>query len=158
MTRVRTLASSRSRNELTRCCWPGCGSTAGELDAPLCRKHLLDSWRIVQEIATTVANSGRDDVEQIAPPYVPPATRADGERGTVYFIRFSDRVKIGWTGNLAKRLADLPHDELLHAQPGTRADERRCHVAFAHHRVMGEWFRAEPDLLAFIGDLQRNAA
>jgi hypothetical protein len=32
-------------------------------------------------------------------------------------------------------------------------DERGYHATFAHLRVTGEWFRAEPDLLAFIASL-----
>jgi hypothetical protein len=33
---------------------------------------------------------------------------------------------------------------------GTPADERRWHARFAHLRVTGEWFRADPELLVAI--------
>lgn len=78
--------------------------------------------------------------------------------GTVYFVRFRDRIKIGWSSDPDKRIRALPHDEVLHLQPGTIEDERRCHAAFAHLRDRGEWFRMEPDLVEFIDDLRRQAA
>lgn len=68
----------------------------------------------------------------------------------VYFLRFGDRVKIGYTGNLAQRLRALPHDELLGTIPGDESTEWDLHERFAHLRIKGEWFRAEPELLEFI--------
>lgn len=73
--------------------------------------------------------------------------------GFVYFVRFSDRIKIGWSGNPEARLKNVPHDEVLAIVPGTMQDERKLHAAFAHHRVTGEWFKAERDLVDFIADL-----
>lgn len=71
-------------------------------------------------------------------------------QGFVYFLRFHERVKIGFTTDIRGRFKAIPHDEVLGWVPGTRLDERRCHEAFAHLRETGEWFRAEPDLLGFI--------
>ena len=41
-------------------------------------------------------------------------------REYVYFIRYRDRMKIGTTTNVRKRLAGLPMDELLAVIPGGR--------------------------------------
>lgn len=78
---------------------------------------------------------------------------ADRTLGEVYFVRFRDRIKIGWTTELARRLKAIPHDEVLAVVPGSMGDERRCHAAFAHLREQGEWFRAESDLIAFAQSL-----
>lgn len=64
----------------------------------------------------------------------------------VYYVRFSDRVKIGTTHNLAKRLADVPHDEVLATEPGGLILERQRHEQFAHLRVHREWFTLTPEL------------
>lgn len=73
-----------------------------------------------------------------------------GEMGFVYFIRFSDRIKIGFTTHVEGRLAHLPYDEVLATFPGTMAEEKRCHKIFAKHRVTGEWFMDHPDIRGFI--------
>lgn len=121
-----------------RCCWPKCWSTA-EL-GPICMDHALT----VHGDVSALLALGADAAER------PPAERAPG---AVYFIRLGDRVKIGFSRNLKARLVALPHEEVLAVVPGTVQDEKRCHAAFAHLRQTGEWFRAEPDLLAFIADV-----
>jgi hypothetical protein len=74
-------------------------------------------------------------------------------QGYVYFIRFSDRIKIGWSGDPQQRIRALPHDEVLAIIPGTIAEERQYHFRFHYLRVYGEWFRAERDLTDFIATL-----
>jgi len=60
----------------------------------------------------------------------------------VYYIRSRDRVKIGTSGLPRRRLAELPHDELLAFERGDRLLEQRRHIQFAAYRVAGaEWFR-----------------
>lgn len=75
----------------------------------------------------------------------------------MYFIRFRDRIKIGHSIDVRDRLRAIPVDQVLAVMPGTRLDERRCHAAFADLRVQGEWFRAEPRLLEFIGLLEDDS-
>lgn len=67
----------------------------------------------------------------------------------VYYLRFSDRIKIGTTRNLKARLVGIPHDEVLATEPGDRTLEQERHRQFAHLRLTrrGEWFRAGPDLI-----------
>jgi len=128
------------------CCWGRCQRPIWDAHAPLCREHLFRAWFAYQSHASDALRLEMESAR---------TTRAErrAETGVVYFMRFGDRIKIGFTGNLQQRLVDVPHDELLLTMPGTMADEKRCHAAFAHLRETGEWFRAEPDLLDFIADL-----
>lgn len=73
----------------------------------------------------------------------------------VYFARAGDRIKIGWSRQVASRLAHLQTGnatpiELLGVLPGARSKERELHDRFADARVAGEWFEATPELLDFI--------
>jgi hypothetical protein len=81
--------------------------------------------------------------------------KAKRDSGVVYYIRFSDRVKIGTTTNLPQRLAGLPHDELLATEPGGPKVELRRHQQFADTQVPGqrEWFFQSPELSAHIASL-----
>jgi hypothetical protein len=75
----------------------------------------------------------------------------------VYYIRYGDRVKIGTSTNPRKRLAALPHDELLAFELGGRALEQRRHAQFAAHRFVGtEWFAVHDALLAHVGELREG--
>ena len=59
----------------------------------------------------------------------------------VYYIRYRGRVKIGTSGNPRRRLASLPHDELLGFERGDRMLEQRRHAQFSSHRIARtEWF------------------
>ncbi len=77
-------------------------------------------------------------------------------RGTsVYFASSANRIKIGWSGQVATRLAQLQTGNpdpvrLLATMPGGRALERRLHERFADARLAGEWFAATPELMAYI--------
>jgi len=92
---------------------------------------------------------GKQTAKRLAAPYAPPRGRA----GVVYFIQFGDRIKIGFTSDLKRRMQVLPHDKVLAVIAGTMQDERRCHEKFAHLRLTGEWFSAGPELLTFINKL-----
>lgn len=83
--------------------------------------------------------------------------------GEIYFIRMGQDgpIKIGFSGNVATRFAGLqigcPHElSLLGRMPGGLDDERRLHARFDALRIRGEWFRPEPELLAFIASETRT--
>lgn len=168
------MAQLRSHNQVSRitgagycetrpwagqCVWPECEHNIDIIDAPLCKDHMIRVYVICQETylwmmepKTVDPHSGRE-VKPPASRRRPPALR-----GTIYFVRLGDLVKIGFTTNMARRMTVIPHEEILGAKSGTMEDERRCHAAFKHLRVKGEWFRAAPDLLAFIADVTSKAA
>ena len=72
--------------------------------------------------------------------------RPDEQGFLVYYIRFADRVKIGFTSNLRNRLADLQYEELLAVEVGGRPTEALRHKQFAKYRVIGEWFELSDEL------------
>lgn len=72
----------------------------------------------------------------------------------VYYIRQGERIKIGTSRSPRQRLAQLWHERLLAFEPGGRDVEHARHESFAALRVGGEWFRAEPELLAHIAALE----
>lgn len=82
---------------------------------------------------------------------------------SVYFVRCGDRIKIGYSENVTKRMASLASAfasplTLLATMPGPPSLERELHAKFAAHRVRGEWFRRAPDLDAFIVELNAGSA
>lgn len=82
----------------------------------------------------------------------------DTPDSVVYYLKFGDRIKIGFSTNLDNRLVALPHDELLATEPGGRLLEARRHLQFKEHRITGEWFKPAPDLLAHIEQLRAAEA
>lgn len=135
------------------CCWPDCEALTGPLDAPLCTSHIAKMYRLYRTAADLAAVDRVADSALAAALARPPQPPLSERQGIVYFVRFQERVKIGFTTNMRSRMSAIPHEEVLGTQPGTLADEKRYHRMFAHLRVTGEWFRAEPDLLAFIADI-----
>jgi hypothetical protein len=69
--------------------------------------------------------------------------------GYVYFVQFSDRIKIGYTRNPDERMLAIPHDRVIAIISGTRADEKSLQSKFEHLHVTGEWFVASPELVEF---------
>ncbi|MDF1480124.1 GIY-YIG nuclease family protein [Leifsonia sp. H3M29-4] len=73
----------------------------------------------------------------------------------VYYLRFRGRIKIGTSANPRRRIAALPHDEVVGFERGGRELEHRRHQQFAASRMpRSEWFRATDELeahLAVIG-------
>lgn len=72
----------------------------------------------------------------------------------VYYLRWRDRIKIGTSANPRGRLAQLRFDELLAFERGDRTLEQQRHAQFAALRLGGEWFAADPPLLAHIEALR----
>jgi len=76
--------------------------------------------------------------------------RAEGvPEGVVYYVRFGDRIKIGFSASFAERMRAIPHDEVLAVEPGSYRHEKRVHARFAAHRAGGqrEWFAAAPEIV-----------
>lgn len=82
------------------------------------------------------------------------ANRADSvsfsRETAVYIARRGDgAVKIGWSGNVARRMRDLEKEGLpvviVAAWPGKKEVELALHSRFAAHRMKGEWFAITPD-------------
>lgn len=95
---------------------------------------------------------------------VPPVTRElrpakpiykRGRPSVVYYMRFGNRVKIGFSTNLRSRMATLCPDEVLAIEPGYQGEERAQHVRFAELREEGEFFRMNRELVDHINLLRK---
>jgi len=71
----------------------------------------------------------------------------------VYYLRYTDRIKIGTSAHPRQRLGAIRHEQLLAFEQGGRGRERQRHDEFAALRQGGEWFRAAPELLEHIDRL-----
>ena len=60
--------------------------------------------------------------------------------GFVYFIKFGDRIKIGYSRDWRRRVSQLPHDEVLGVMQGGMSHEQNLHAQFSRYRITGEWF------------------
>ena len=78
------------------------------------------------------------------------------KHGSVYFIQEEhkfDRFKIGFTRNLAQRLADLqignPDVLVVYKtiENVTVKTEHRLHRYFAKYHIRGEWYSVTPDMI-----------
>ena len=103
-----------------------------------------------REFWDAIRESIMDTGQECVPPYVELAPRRPS---LVYYLRFGDRVKIGFTTNLSERLKSIPHDEVLATEAGPMRVERERHAEFADLRVIGEWFRYEEPLISHIASL-----
>lgn len=75
----------------------------------------------------------------------------------VYVVRARDRVKIGYTSNVRKRVrgmqtASPDRLDLIALMEGDFKTEKVIQRRFAPHRGLGEWFLLRADLLAFVID------
>lgn len=77
----------------------------------------------------------------------------------IYFVRSDvwNRIKIGMSSRLSARLLTLKwacgHDiTLIGVLPGGRSEEVALHRMFSHLHDRAEWFRPEPELMAYIQD------
>lgn len=74
---------------------------------------------------------------------------ADEVQAGVYFAERGGLIKIGCSQHPGKRAVYLDA-RLLASQAGDFETERTLHRVFADDRVVGEWFRPSPALLAYI--------
>lgn len=147
------------------CCHPRCSAAPQqryEFPIPLCGRHIV---QVLARSAEVTSEARRDHVVKNQKP-LPLRKQEMLNRGygefshepIVYYLKFGDRIKIGTTTNLRKRLLDIPHDQVLAVEPGGLAMERRRHLQFRSHRISGEWFTAGDDLMRHIKALQGNDA
>jgi len=97
---------------------------------------------------------------QDAAPSLPTNAASRFRKGAIYVVCGGSFVKIGYSTNVAERLASLQTAsptklELLATFPGSPRDERQLHERFAGLHSTGEWFRKTPELLAFIEQQKR---
>lgn len=116
-------------------------------DAPvqLCPDHLIACYTYVADIlegrVTEFYHKAIQELDGKPPP-----------QGYVYFIGYTDRIKIGHSITPKDRTAAFQPDQVLLVLPGTRAHEKALHALFKPHRIRGEWFHRDQELLDFIAE------
>lgn len=139
-----------------------CGGRAVDgSPVPLCPKHLRQTFEFAQGVVSRhwvesfAVAAARIEAAVRPPPRVEPMLAAPTKDvpSWVYFVRIGDLIKIGYSTYPAARFKSLKVDEVLAVIPGSIKDEKRCHTAFQHLRVHGEYFQPGADLLAFIADV-----
>lgn len=140
---------------------------------PLCREHLLVAadWvgrtaGVVDLLPAPCAACGAPLGVRYASGWLcaecewPFGAVPDGELAppvveVVYYLRHREQIKIGTSASPRRRIAAIPHEEVLAFERGGRALERRRHEQFAGHRYPGtEWFAVHPALLEHVEGLR----
>jgi len=133
------------------CVWDGCGSDPHpHLTAPLCMDH---AKKLTVQVMLMTEKDPKPTPAQRAKRRASGVQVPEEPIGLVYFIKFSERIKIGFSTNVENRMKNLPHDEILALIPGTVSDEQALHKKFDAIRITGEWFANDPRLTDFIETL-----
>lgn len=75
----------------------------------------------------------------------------------VYYLRMSDRVKIGTSTRLGQRIQDLANSGgVMAVEFGSHPLETQRHHQFAHLRENGEWFRLTEELAGHVVDARER--
>jgi hypothetical protein len=120
---------------------------------PLCRRHMRIAYL---HYADTLRFHTDPTPEEIADIERDPGVHAlglnlRGRDPVVYYIKIGNHIKIGYTTDLATRMAALQPDHIFGTERGDRDLERQRHEQFAHLRSKGrEYFDPADDLMAHI--------
>jgi hypothetical protein len=76
-------------------------------------------------------------------------------KAQVYYARLGNRVKIGFSFDVKRRMISIQPEELMATEPGGIQKEAKRHAEFADLRVAGEWFRYEGRLVDHIAVLKQ---
>lgn len=125
-----------------------------DLDDPSVLKAIVDAARRRYERATNPRVYDRAAI-------LDQAMRIKAERETksvVYYMRIGDRVKIGTTIDLDRRVREIRPEEVMATEPGGVEVERQRHGQYGHFRTTGEWFRLHGSLREHIDTLREVAS
>lgn len=144
---------------LTACAYPGCRNGMMFHVGPVCHEHALliaeavnrsQAKPITEAHAAAALRRQRDDER---------ARQLAESRGTqpgwIYYVRIGDRVKIGYSTDVKRRMGEYPPESrLLAVHPGTRKLETEMHQRFAGSRAAGrEWFRETVEITEHIAQV-----
>lgn len=76
----------------------------------------------------------------------------------VYYLRWSDRIKIGTSRSIKSRINSLYHDEVLAIEQGGATLEQKRHEQFKQFLIPGqrEWFTTDDSLLRHISAVREK--
>jgi hypothetical protein len=166
---------------VTRCAWPGCRdplrytmdqSGHDKRFGILCDTHAVDIAIAVIQEQKARHRTEQFFAQQTTEQAVRHAEwRAEDERyeaakaalrqdrdGFVYFLRIGERIKIGYSVDVKRRMRSYPPgSELLAVEPGDRDLETQRHRQFAGSLLDGrEWFRPTPDVLELVDEIVKT--
>lgn len=130
----KTAMGLRPEDRAGKCAWTECDQPYTDLyPITLCHTHTLLIWSLVDQ-----------DVKDSGQAVVAPAGRSirhDAEKvGWIYYVKIGDKIKVGYTKNLQRRVAQYPPDSvLLAARP--RNDGRRARHPFDAVCTSCSWSR-----------------
>jgi hypothetical protein len=157
----------------TECAWPNCDKSTPESFAEnrigvLCLDHAWSHydamnqylvWRGITdelEAAALIAHlkSRQVPLDAYTEDELTEA-KAALEHGLVYYLQVGDQIKIGFSGDIRRRMrAYPPGSKLLAVEPGTKKLERQRHGEFYEWLVAGrEWFEPSAELIQHTRDL-----
>lgn len=143
--------------DTTICVWPGCDRSLRYYRVgALCVDHAIAVRDAVESNESAVISNAQ--VRAVHRRTVEAANEARlaqsrGEQpGWIYYLSVGDRVKIGFSTNVRRRMRQYPpSSHLLAVHPGTPDLEVEMHRRFAGSRAAGrEWFNRSTDLLEHI--------
>ncbi|TYP82060.1 GIY-YIG nuclease family protein [Blastococcus xanthinilyticus] len=167
---------NRQTPNVTECAWPGChddlkpfvhratGAVFRIRIGPLCLSHadavadavledrLLEADFRHHELnhpALDAAQREREQRSRVASRHAADERFRGDQPGFVYFIEVGERVKIGYSVDVRRRLRSYPPGSVLLAvEPGSPELERQRHQQFAGSLLDGrEWFRPDRVIL-----------
>lgn len=154
----------RAAREVATCLYPLCESkVAKHLGARmvLCMGHALDLWAAMEDARSWYPAMSEHELRKRLRKRQADQKRAEQsesaaiEPGWIYYIRVDERIKIGYSADVKKRMrAYPPHSELLAVHPGTPTLERDIHREFRGHLAQGrEWFRPDDPIMERIAQV-----
>jgi hypothetical protein len=148
--RVRGDASDRAIRRTLVCQMPKCTREVIRLGGEslgICYRHATD----IDEYFRIIGEDFQNQLSQVARIEKQAWREEQGrkqaesrkiEPGWIYYIQVVDRIKIGYTVDLKRRLKQYPPDTpLLAMHPGTKQLESEMHAKFSGSKAAGrEWF------------------
>lgn len=144
--------------QVATCLHPLCDAKVAKHLSPrmvLCLGHALDLWSAMEDARTSLPAMSEHEMRRELRQRQAEQKRAEAaksaaiEPGWIYYIRVDERIKIGYSADVRRRMrAYPPHSELLAVHPGTPTLEREIHREFRGHLAQGrEWFRPDAPLM-----------
>lgn len=162
--RYRQTDRQRARAELTVCAMPLCNGTPivhaerGPLGiCALCALDVADHFAMLKDRKPLTERQVQRRLREMAERE---RRQAEAESralapGWIYYLRVADRIKVGYSVDVKRRMRSYPpHAELLAVHPGTPTLEREMHAKLAAHLAQGrEWFRPTAEVMEHVASV-----
>lgn len=126
----------------------------------LCVKHLVRAGQFYEEMklflhASTRRKAPAQEITELTKESGP-SEAAEPHPGLVYYLRFADRIKIGYSADIYNRLNNVPWESVLALEPGTFQLEAKRHQKFQAFQVTNkrEWFTDNPEMQEHIREVR----